>query len=226
VALTEVDVCNMALRRLGISMPITSSDGTLANITSTGLASDECVFWYPKCRDRVLEWFPWPFALKYQLLTGQINGDAEVWSGEWEYAYPYPADCHRILRFVDALRGAPYSPLYDADVLRGYITKPWPYEIKLHDGTLHIFTDVGDTDAKIEYIATVTAASDYPDQFASAVAWLLASELALPMSVDVEKSTGAYQRFALEIQMAAATGQNELSRRPEGDGEFIASRNS
>lgn len=92
-ALSEVDISNMGLSYLGISTQIQS-------FTDDNEQAKACAFWYPKCRDQLLQMAPWPFAYTAAVLAGDSSlagasgtiGGTLAFPG-WPYAYQYPNDC-------------------------------------------------------------------------------------------------------------------------------------
>ena len=227
MALTEVTIANMALSRLGRGTLLTGDvDGTLANCTDTSYAKDLLDLWYARKRDALLEMYPWTFARKYTTLTLNDAGSGEVWEDEWDNAYTYPSDAARSVRFVqDVGVGYGYGGYgYGHAVESRYRPMPWPFVVAIHDGAKRILTDVPEADAKVEYTALVTTASDFTEEFASGLAWLLAAEVGRPLSVD-ERRVGAAEEMArLVLIGAAASNRNETELRPESDGGFLQVR--
>lgn len=225
--LTEIIVANMALSRIGISRSITT-DGTglLVNATNASLELTACTFWFSRCRDRVLADFPWTFARKYTTLTLADDGTGEVWVDEWDNAYTYPSDCLHIRRFVTGA-GAGTSHGAD-DVQYGPLSESldtaWPYVVRQHAGVQVILTDVAEADAKIEYTARVTDQTLWTEQYGSVLAWLLAAEIAMPLSVSGDRRDTALRYYDYELRLARANSANEERQHREPDGPFIRAR--
>ena len=71
--MTEVDICNGALRYLG-SSKITGT--TVAALAGTSKEERICAFWYPRVRDELLQRHPWNFAIaRAALAPREITGD-------------------------------------------------------------------------------------------------------------------------------------------------------
>lgn len=81
---TEVDICNVALARLGDEATLTSIDPPEGSAQA-----DHCARFYPICKDKILREYPWSFAVKRktpaELLTEPLGGD--------EHAFMLPTDC-------------------------------------------------------------------------------------------------------------------------------------
>lgn len=226
-ALSEVLICNMALQRCGVSIQLPTGDGTIAGSTDTSLAQAVCELWYERCRNRALEGFPWTFARAYQTLVLNDDGEDEIWQHEFANAYDYPTDCLRIRRFVTdvghwdfGITGA-NSLAFWADWRGSY---EWRYVIRLHGASKVIMTNVEEDDADIEFTKLVTDTTLFTEQFASALAWMLAAEVAVPLSVDLRRREQAVQMFVAEMRAAAANMLNEETEEDQPDGSFIRSR--
>ena len=224
MTLTEVTIGNMALSRLGITRALQGdADGTLANCTDTTTGKDMLDLWYPRKRDALLESFPWSFARKYASLGAVLDdGTGEVWEDLWDYAYTYPADCLKIRRFVVDVGTGLYATGDEA--WYRYRPRPAPFEVKMHGAVKAIFTDVPVDCADIEYTAAVTDASTFTEEFASLLAWVVAAELSEGLAVDTRRADRALFMAQQAMYAAAASVTNEQEPRPEGDGDFIASR--
>lgn len=197
-----VQICNTALARIGVSNFISSIDES-----STEAAV--CKVLYESVRDRVLREHPWGFASVYTPLALVAEADETAsWAEQWDYAYRYPSDAlvvRKILSVLGKLEpvAIPYSVGRDAV------------------GRL-IFTD--EKDAKIEYTSRVEDASQFDPSFASVVAWLLASEIAMPLSALDGIRKQALQMFAMELDVAKRIAANEGEPLRDVDTEFVRSR--
>jgi len=155
------------------------------------------------------------------------DGTGEVWTDEWEYAYTYPSDCLKVRRFVNDLSSGYYG--YGHEPIgrfggTGAWTKAWRYVIRQHSAGTVILTDVEEDDADIEYTKLTTDVLLFPATFTEALGWLLAAEVAIPLSASTERSDHARVMYGRTIQQAIASNMNEDHPRDEGDGEFIRSR--
>jgi len=85
MAITEVDICNGALTKLGAERILTLDD----NNPRARLVKES----YPKQRDILLYSHPWDFNRAYSEL-GAITLPTGVF--DYKYAFQIPSDCHRV----------------------------------------------------------------------------------------------------------------------------------
>lgn len=197
MALTDIQICNMALGHLGHTKFI-------ASLTEPSLAADLCELYYEPARDFVLEDFPWPFATKYVTL-GLVEEDP---NDDWTYSYRYPDDCVYARRIVNALgRTNPNPP---------------PFKVGADaDGRL-IYTD--EEDAILEYTKLVTDTNLFPAVFAMAHSWYLASLIAPGLAKDKKQALNCLQIYSVVKGTAEARQLNEQQQSVEPESEAIRSR--
>lgn len=111
---------------------------------------------YAQTRDEVLSSHRWNFAMR----RAALNRLATAPDFEWEFAYQLPADCLRVVQ------------------LNGY--EPSEAQGTFAVEADQLFTDA--EEAQVRYIARVTDGSLYPALFSQALATLLASRLAGPLT--------------------------------------------
>ena len=195
---TDVSICNMALARIGVS----------TFISSLNEASNEarvCSLFYSEVRDRVLRDFPWNFAKKRVTLA-----DAGDPPAEWGYKYGYPSDCLKARYIVPAgLR----NPRNDQRV---------PFEVANDGGLRVIYTNM--ETAELVYTYRVTDPTLFDAMFASSVAYLLGSEIAMPLSVKSDVARASLAAYEREVQKAAAHSMDEQQEGPEPVSELITVR--
>lgn len=126
-------------------------------ITNATLSDDTeaerlCSLLYPNVRDKILRAHPWNFAEK----RTQLAALTETPDFEFNYYYQLPSDCLRLLR------------LFETD------------EQFRVEAERRIATDA--SPCRIVYTAKVTDPAQFDSNFVSAVAYQLASELALVLS--------------------------------------------
>ena len=100
--MTKVEICNLALGRIGRKAAITS-------LTENSAEARACARIWDVTRQALLREFTWGFSRKVALLalsTESIPG--------WEYLYAYPSDCLQALRIFNAA-GAEYKGELDED---------------------------------------------------------------------------------------------------------------
>jgi len=100
-----ISICNNALQGLKAERIMSLTDGTET--------ADLCNQVWPSVRDAVLRSHPWNCATKLAQL--QQSSTTPAW--KWEYAYPLPSDCLRILEVV----GEDELPITDWEQMSGEI---------------------------------------------------------------------------------------------------------
>lgn len=235
MALTEVVIADLALSRVGISQQITDVDGTLASSTDTTVELQVLQQHYPRCRNRLFEHFPWSFARKEDRLVQDedLDPDTDGWGNEWDIAYNYPADCARLWRFINDTGNFSYNWGLD-NLGAGYWSglwignAAWSYVVRRHDSgggpKTVILSNVANDDADMEYTELLTDAADFTEEYASALAWYIASEIALPLNADVRRREDAVRMFIGEMKAASATNSNQDNTLDQPDGEFVQVR--
>lgn len=171
MALSQVDVCNLALSRMG--------GHSIAQITSLGEASTEarqCAIKFPYVLKSALRAYPWHFATREIALAllgaGAVTGSS-MFKDNMLYQtlqyYQYPEECMQILAInpVMGRKGNYHTSSYDYTVER------------ISDGTKVIVTSCP------KAVLTCTSYADDPSiwdsLFTDAFAWQLAGELCLSL---------------------------------------------
>ena len=161
---TPVDICNLALARLGDEANVQSispPDGS----TQAAL----CAQFYPIARDTLLSMRQWTFAtVRAQLAL--LVGD--TYHSPWAYAYALPNQCLAVLKILEM--DAP-----DDVAMSGSVTGQ-PYRVEsLGDGQVVVLTNVAD--AAAVYTRRVEDTAKFSPLFVDAMSWLLVSYLAGPI---------------------------------------------
>lgn len=133
--------------------------------------------------DRVListlERAPWSFNRKFQLLSSLTND----WEERWAFKYDRPNDMAKFIRLV------PPIDLPDAD----------PIPVGHKGGAIYANLDV----AKVEYVVMSTETGSMPQYFLDAAAFLLARDLAMPLTRKVSFWDTLDQRFEFQLSRAS-----------------------
>lgn len=226
VALSDVDLCNMALSNLGISLGIQS----LNDQTAEGKA---CKFWYAKTRDQLLKYAPWNFAFFNQALAtdGSIVPNSLFAYPGWTYSYQYPNDCLQAIAVVtvygqrlgtyywSSYWGFPFPANYG-----GFPKIPFKVvQSTASPGQKAILTDIP-APAYLLYIREVTDTSLFDPLFCDAFSWLLAAKVAGPLRIAVEKVQAANQMAHSACLSALAQCMNEAQQDCERVSPSIAVR--
>jgi hypothetical protein len=188
-----VDICNLALARLG-------DDATVASVDPPegSAQAEHCARFYPIARDSLLELHDWKFATRRAPLALLTETAAP-----WAYAYAQPAQTIRIVSVL------PPTASSDAE--------SQPYDMETAgDGTVMILTDVANAVAR--YTVRVTDPTRFSPLFTDALATLLASYVAGPViKGDAGKAEARAQLQHFQRQLAAAKVSDANQRRVELD---------
>lgn len=211
--MSEVSIVNMALMRIGVTQ----------TIADMGERSKEALIartFYAQTRDELLRAFPWSFARKRVRLS--LSADPAI--DDWLFSYVYPTDCLKVIK-IEPDGGSRYSTagiVAEADYLMGRYNPALgamriPYEVASNaDGNGRLIcTDI--EDASMAYIARIEDTGSFDALFTSTLAWRLAYEFAMPMAVDANLRTDAWNNYMAMMQTAMAQNMNEAQddRPPE-----------
>ena len=199
---SEVDICNLALARLGDNATVASIDPPEGSSQA-----EHCARFYPVARDSLLEMHAWKFATR-RVLLAQLTTD--TWN--WTYAYAEPTGVLKLLAVL------PASAASDADTQE--------YEAETDgNGARIILTD--QEGASLRYVAHVTDTTVFSPLFVDALAWLLASYLAGPVlkgDAGAAMAKACLQSFMLALSNAKVSDANQRKVRPEHKPDWIAGR--
>lgn len=205
---TDVDICNIALGRIGV-------DRTITSLSEASKEARNCRRFYDLCRDEVLERMPWSFAARTAPLARLPDA---VLLPNWAYQYAVPVDAVKILEVV------PAGSVGEASSYYGDCCEPWapprparnPFRrgVSADGAVAAILSNV--PDAYAVYTARVENTAIYSTLFVSMLADRLAMELAMPMTVDPRWFGVAQQRFAASMMEASSRDfeQNTRERDP------------
>lgn len=199
MASTEAEICNLALLRIGHREPIGS-------LVETSTESQTCAIIYPLARDAVLAAFPWKFATRRAVLAVVTAGEQTG----WDLAYSLPADC-LVPRYI-------YSGLRTPAATERV---PWVLEA---DATHVQYLMSDQADAELVYTSKVTAVPRFPPLFVQALAWCIASDLALSMRAEPQVGLAMMQAYNRALAQAMAAELNKGQGDQVPDSEFITER--
>lgn len=174
-----VDICNQALYLLGANAITALDDNTkVANL---------CNLLWPEVRDAVLSDHPWNCCI----IRDELSRDTTDPEYEYSYRYALPTDpyCLRVI-------STDMDDYVDSD---GQAAYPWEIEGR------YLLIDT--TTVKIKYISRVTDVTKYPPKLVTALAAKLASELAFPITKNMNlqnQMENLYQRKLQEAKIIDA----------------------
>ncbi len=190
---SAIAICNVALTTYLGSRTITAFEETSPEAV-------QCKLHYDRIRRSLLERWPWVFASRREKLVEETLNDR---AGAWSYRYARPGHMAAI-RWVNDVTAARMAMQLgqSPDTLR---------EVTADS----IYSDV--PDAVIEYTRDVTDPTIFSSGFADALAAHLAAAIAMPITRDAAKVTGA-KREAEELLNQAMT--MDFNSRPSTEQTF------
>jgi hypothetical protein len=203
--ISPVDICNIALLRLGTKKIVSFSDTADSN-------AQKCASLYDPCRRTVLREFPWNFAS--QTVSAVLAND-EISIPNWDYAYTYPANCNLLK-----------SVFNDYTNRINKITEV--YEIQKSpltgDSSKIIVTNCAPP-AYVNFSYDVTDTTLFDDYFTSALAWRVAYELAPVITADKQKTQLCFQMYQRDMDQAGIQQRMEEHTNPlQRVSPYISSR--
>lgn len=232
--LAEVDIANMGLSYLGISTQIQS-------FSDPNEVAKACGFWYPKCRDQLLQLAPWPFAYTSIALAsdasvagGGIVGTTMAFPG-WRYAYQYPNDCLQAIA-VTTIAGqrvgaAAWSNYWWPTSGMTYAIPKIPYAIvqsQANPGQQMILCDVpasATSPLYLFYIQAITNTAQFSalfcDGLSASVGWKVGMALRSANPQKVQYCQAMAKQSKLE---ALAQALNSMHQDPERDSPSVMAR--
>lgn len=233
-ALADVDIWNMALGHLGISAYANSIDNP-----DNSPQAQAGAFWYPKCRDQLLQSAPWNFAdtfvnLAQEPVPAQTGPQVGYAAPGWAYSYQYPGDVLQSLQ-VTTLAGMRYGPQF----WLGYwwpsfgatLTIPKiPYKVtesQANPGNLCLLCDYLATPQSplyLFYIQAVTNTQVFDPMFCDALSYLLAWRGGNQLRADPQKVADARDNYRQLRLDALAQHLNANQQDMERDSPSVQAR--
>lgn len=196
---TEAQLCNLALGMVGQRQLITS-------LTEDSTEAQLCAAFYPTARDLILSSRAWRFTTRRTVLS--LSAETRT---DWEYVYTAPPRLLMAHEIVSGMRPTPPG---------GQV----PFDLELNDAgdALLILTDM--EDAELVYSSKVTQVGLYPAPFVAAVAWRLATFLALSLPVKPALAQWVEGQAVNAQRVAAAHDLNSVQPSPQPTAEVIRER--
>lgn len=195
----KIEICNMALSRIGES-PIEA-------LSEASEAARKCNQFFEHDRRVVLRRYPWPWATRRVELAAMVDSPQD-----YLYAYRYPADCCYLRKIYSVAPDGHLMPLPE------FVS----YQIVSDAGGMIIYTNEPRVIA--EYTADIKDAEMFDEQFCEALSWKLAASIAFKLTGNaqiVQMATNEYERLFL---YAAADAENEQNVKTPELNTFIAAR--
>lgn len=209
--MNTTEICNLALSRLGEAQGIASIDDQTRN----GRA---CKAVYEQCLRTMLRERPWPFAVRQETLS--LVGSSIF--GSWLYTYRYPIafiNAHRVVPATEIIT-APATVYQESD--RRPSPQTFPFAIGSDDAGRLIHSNV--TDAVAFGTVYIDNPGLYDPLFCSALAWFIASEIAMIVTKNREIGNMAMAMYQQVASEAFATGANEPKPDMSTEADMIEAR--
>lgn len=199
--MTETEICNLALARIGAARisgnySTNPGDQTYASVR----ACQDC---YALTRDRVLRSHPWNFAMNRETLDEPA---AEAPAFKWTNAFALPADCLRVVTVNDTSDTDP--------------RKDWTVEGGL------ILTN--DATADVVFVKRTTDTELFDPLFTQCLVVLLAAELSTVLTSGESYREGLLKEYeGLTAPLARRVDANEqrlTEREPYFDSDLVKAR--
>jgi len=181
---SEVDICNLALLRLG-------TRSTISSLTEGSTESNACAHVYAMLRDLLLSSHPWTFASQRVVLADL--GSPPI---GWRHRYAYPANCLKAKKIHGSGRSSDHIPFTisgDADQQGN------PFKVILCDFPK----------AELIFTARIVTPDLFPAHFIEALSWMIAAELANALCCDLALSQYAVQMASQSVAASRAYDANE-----------------
>lgn len=197
---TALEVCNAALLYVGNGQTINDFD----EVTQEAKA---CKAFYAKTRDELLEKAWWKFATKRADLAVLSSPDVETADARsgWAYTYQLPADCLQPRYIWSGNR----TPTPDDRV---------PFDVE----EVLFLTD--QEDCELVYTFQQTVVARFSALFVEALAWALATKLALVVPVKPELAKLAEAKALQALRSAAAANARGERVDPPPPSEYTSAR--
>lgn len=203
---SDVDICNLALLRLG-------TRSTIAALNEGSTEANACALAYATVRDALLAQHRWRFASRRVVLADLGNAPLG-----WGYRYAYPSDCLRARAVLPARRLPGQTPTEEASV---------PFEVAGDQdpagNPLRVIL-TNQANAELLYTARITTAAMFDAPFVEALSWMLAAELAATLTGDQGLAASCMQAAAAAVSGARAGDANEAPTVQDRQPEWIAVR--
>lgn len=192
---SEVDICNLALTRVGT--------GIITTLDENSKAASLCRLHYPRARNACLRAHPWNFSIKRATLAQSSTAPAF----EFERKFALPNDCLRVIR--TDWEATPFSgpAIYGFPGENGYGGAQTPYRINGR------FLETNATTVSIEYVAEVTDPNQFDELFTDMVAQRLAAEICIALTDNASGAKQMWDIYAAKVAEARLIDAQEGSPR-------------
>lgn len=199
MAVTKVDICNMALSHAGVK-PITA-------LTDNVEAARKLNLFYDSALESVLRDHEWNFANRPGVALTEISN---VSITGWDYVYALPTKCAAVRRVYD-------EGTLDAKDEQDYIEAYVP--------TSNAKVICSNLESAIcDYTYQITDVSLFDASFINAFTLFLASLVAAPLTGDENKANNLVNKYRLALDAARASNKSEGREKVERPSDYESER--
>ena len=191
----KVDVCNMALSRIGIE--------NIEVLTEASEPARACSQFYDHCRRVVLRKYPWTWATR-RVQLAELTEKPQGFS----YAYRYPSSCLALRKLYNAY----------FDNIPAYTG----YQIVSDTAGRVIYTNVSNVSA--EYTADIEDTGLFDEQFIEALSWKLAGAIAFRLTGNAQMPGYCEEQYMTLFFDAVANNEDEQNAEEKEPYSLIAAR--
>jgi hypothetical protein len=211
---SDTIICNLALADV--------PDKPIASLQEVSLQARECLRQYAQCCGEMLEMRPWTFALA-RVTLAQVTNDRKL---EWCFAYQTPNDCAfigKVFQNYDAEAASTQSiipgtvPARQIGSIENWRDHSPQRTFELGDNGV-LYTDC--PFAAMEYTRNAVSESVMRPQFVRALAALIASRIAMPLTKDMSRRNALTQ---IAEQLGQLAASNDRNRERETWGDYTSS---
>ena len=195
---SEVEICNLALNHLG--------GYRIQSLEDRNKQANFCKNLYPSLRDTVLEAHDWTFARKR--ITLALLSD-ESFDG-WTYAYQLPNDCLNPRLIHNSVSNSEQDKI--------------EFELVGNEAKNRRIILTNQVDAVLIYTAQTTDANMFSATFKDALAWLMASYLAVPLLGKANLQSQFFELYEISIGRARSSSANKGSKKPDDKNDYVEAR--
>lgn len=216
---SPIEISNLALSRIGI-------DQLIESFNDPNNRAKQCLQHYDHCREEALQDFPWNFAQRVVPLA-LVAG---VTVPGYQYVYRYPVTALKVHGLTTDAGGRVLTnrlAYYMGEDCREALPESlrYPFRVMADPVTVGARIIVTDLDlAYLWYTDNVADVNQMTPLFRSALAWKMASEIALGLRAETRLHTNAVQQYAWVVSQAQAHSHGETAPDPEPTPAAIAAR--